>query len=194
MKIDSGEMAAGVTLRPLGVGDAERLAEAYEVNREHLAPWEPVRPDSFFTPDGQRERIQGLLRQRDEGAVVPWVFEEAGGRIVGAITLTGITRGPFCSAHLGYWVAANRQGRGLASAAVSRVCGLARDVVGLHRIEASTRVENTGSQRVLEKCGFELIGMAPKYLHINGRWRDSRLFQRILHDEDPALRNVPERD
>ncbi|WP_346283827.1 GNAT family N-acetyltransferase [Streptomyces sp. SID6139] len=87
-------------------------------------------------------------------------FEEAGGRIVGAVTLTGITRGPFCSAYLGYWAAADRQGRGLASAAVSRVCGLARDVVG----------------------------------HIDGRWRDSRLFQRILHDEDPAPWNAPERD
>ncbi|MEU6462353.1 GNAT family protein [Streptomyces sp. NPDC046976] len=186
MHIDSGEMAAGVALRPLGAGDAEALAEAYEVNRGHLGPWGPVRPDSFFTPEGQRERIEGLLRQRDEGAAVPWVFEEADGRIVGAITLTGIARGPFCSAHLGYWVAADRQGRGLASAAVARVCGLARDAVGLHRIEASTRVENAGSQRVLEKCGFELIGTAPKYLHVNGRWRDSQLFQRILHDEDPA--------
>ncbi|MGA4934796.1 GNAT family N-acetyltransferase [Streptomyces incarnatus] len=107
--------------------------------------------------------------------------------MVGTITLTGISRGPFCSAYLGYWVAGDREGRGLASAAVARVCGLVRDAVGLHRIEASTLVENAGSQRVLEKCGFELIGTAPKYLHINGRWRDSRLFQRILHGEDPAL-------
>ncbi|QHC30297.1 MULTISPECIES: GNAT family N-acetyltransferase [unclassified Streptomyces] len=187
MSVDSGEMVAGVVLRPLGGGDAEALAAAYVRNREHLAPWEPVRPGSFFTPGGQRERIEGLLRQRDEGSVVPWVFEEADGRIVGTITLTGISRGPFCSAYLGYWVAGDREGRGLASAAVARVCGLARDAVGLHRIEASTLVENAGSQRVLEKCGFELIGTAPKYLHINGRWRDSRLFQRILHGEDPAL-------
>ncbi|MFR9790313.1 GNAT family N-acetyltransferase [Streptomyces sp. MB22_4] len=187
MSIENGELAAGVTLRPLAAGDAEALAAAYRVNRAHLAPWEPVRPDAFFTPEGQRERIEGLLRQRAEGSAVPWVFEETDGRIVGTTTLTGISRGPFCSAYLGYWVAADRQGRGLASAAVTRVCRLARDTVGLHRIEASTLVENTGSQRVLEKCGFELIGTAPDYLHINGRWRDSRLFQRVLHDRDPVL-------
>ncbi|OIK26523.1 GNAT family N-acetyltransferase [Streptomyces malaysiense] len=185
MNIDDGETAAGVTLRALGAGDAEALARAYTVDREHLAPWEPVRPDAFFTPEGQRERIEGLLRQRGEGSVVPWVFEETDGRIVGTITLTGISRGPFCSAYLGYWVAADRQGRGLASAAVTRVCGLARDTVGLHRIEASTLVENTRSQRVLMKCGFEPIGTAPKYLHINGDWRDCRLFQRVLHDGAP---------
>ncbi|MEW2620204.1 GNAT family protein [Streptomyces sp. NPDC048106] len=189
MSIDNGETAAlagGVTFRPLAADDAEALAAAYTVNREHLAPWEPVRPEAFFTPERQRERIEGLLRQRAEGFVVPWVLAEADGRIVGAVTLTGISRGPFCSAYIGYWVAVDRQGLGLAGAAVSRVCGLARDRLGLHRIEASTLVENTGSQRVLAKCGFEPIGMAPDYLHINGRWRDCRLFQRILHDGDPA--------
>lgn len=187
MSIENGEMAAGVTLRPLALGDAEALAAAYTVNRAHLAPWEPVRPDAFFTPEGQRERIEGLLRQRAEGSAVPWAFEETDGRIVGTITLTGITRGPFCSSSLGYWVAADQQHRGLATAAVERVCRIARETVGLHRIEASTLLGNTGSQRVLAKCGFEPIGMAPKYLHIDGEWRDCRLFQRILHDRDPAL-------
>ena len=45
-------------------------------------------------------------------------------------------------------------------------------------------MENTASQRVLAKCGFEQFGFAPKYLHINGAWRDHRMFQRILFDED----------
>ncbi|MFF5407122.1 GNAT family N-acetyltransferase [Streptomyces misionensis] len=187
MQTDDGELTAGVTLRLLTAGDAEALAAAYTANRAHLAPWDPVRPEAFFTPEGQRQRIHGLLRQHAEDSLVPWVFEEADGRIVGAITLTGISRGPFCSAHLGYWVAADRQGRGLAGAAVARVCALARDEVGLHRIEASTLVENAGSQRVLAKSGFQEIGTAPDYLHINGRWRDCRLFQRILHDRDPAF-------
>jgi ribosomal-protein-alanine N-acetyltransferase len=94
--------------------------------------------------------------------------------------------GPFRSAWLGYWIAADRQGRGLATAAVERVCRIARETVGLHRLEASTRPDNLASQRVLEKSGFEPIGMAPRYLHIGGEWRDHRLFQRILHDDDPT--------
>ncbi|MGW4564649.1 GNAT family N-acetyltransferase [Streptomyces sp. NPDC004561] len=187
MRIDEGEIAAGVTLRLVAGADAGALSAAYTENRAHLRPWEPVRPDFFFTPEGQAERVEGLLRLFAEGAAVPFVLQEADGRIVGAVTLTGISRGPFCSAYLGYWVAADQQGRGLASAAVRRVCRIARDVVGLHRIEASTLVGNAGSQRVLAKCGFEQIGTAPNYLHIDGKWRDCRLFQRILHDHDPAL-------
>ena len=188
MRVDdlgSAEMAGGAVLRPLAADDACALAAAYARNRAHLEPWEPVRPEAFFTAEGQAERIDGLLRQFAEGAVVPWVFEAPDGRIVGAITLSGISRGPFCSSYLGYWVAADQQNKGLASTAVEEVCRIARDTVGLHRIEASTLTDNTGSQRVLAKCGFAQIGLAPRYLHINGEWRDCRLFQRVLHDHAP---------
>ncbi|MEU0964307.1 GNAT family protein [Streptomyces sp. NPDC005917] len=187
-KIKENAILPGVILRPIAVGDAKPLSAAYVGNRKHLEPWEPVRPESFFTVEGQAERIDGLLRQAADGIMVPWVMESAEDRrIVGAITLSGISLGPFCSSYVGYWVAGDQQGRGLASAALERVCEIARDVLGLHRIEASTLIDNTTSQRVLKKCGFETIGDAPQYLHINGEWRDSRLFQRVLHDRDPAL-------
>ncbi|WP_432170433.1 GNAT family N-acetyltransferase [Streptomyces sp. 1222.5] len=187
MRIETEELAGGVTLRLLARGDVDAMCAAYVANRRHLKPWEPVRPESFFTTAGQSQRVHGLLRQFAEGTALPLVLAAEDGRIVGAGTLSGISRGPFLSAHLGYWIAADRQNRGLASATVERMCRLARDRVGLHRIEASTLVHNTGSQRVLAKCGFEPIGLAPAYLHIDGAWRDCRLYQRILHDRDPAL-------
>nr|WP_305965200.1 GNAT family protein [Streptomyces sp. IMTB 2501] len=171
-------------LRLVSVDDAEALHAAYVANREYLAPWEPRRPDSSFTVAGQAERIAERLREFTERRVVPWVFEYHGS-IVGTITLSGLVFGPFRSPSLGYWVAADRQGRGLAGAAVASVCHAARNVIGLHRIEATTLLDNVPSQRVLEKNGFEPIGMAPRYLHIDGEWRDHRLFQRILHDSPP---------
>ncbi|MGW4437938.1 GNAT family N-acetyltransferase [Streptomyces sp. NPDC004596] len=183
--LDGAELAGGAVLRPLAADDAPALAAAYVRNRAHLERWEPVRPEAFFTAEGQAERVDGLLRQLAEGAVAPWLLEAPDGRVVGAVTLSGISRGPFCSSCLGYWVAADQQNRGLATAAVREVCRIARDTVGLHRIEASTLTGNTGSQRVPAKCGFEPIGLAPRYLHINGAWRDCRLFQRVLHDHAP---------
>ncbi|MGW1594687.1 GNAT family N-acetyltransferase [Streptomyces sp. NPDC002343] len=175
----------GTRLRLVSTDDAEALHFAYAANRDHLAPWEPRRPDSFFTVEGQAERIGEQLRQFTERRAVPWVFE-SDGEIIGTITLSGMAFGPFCSAYLGYWVAADRQNRGLAGAGVASVCRAARDLIGLHRVEATTLLDNAPSQRVLEKNGFEPIGMAPRYLHINGEWRDHRLFQRILHDGPPA--------
>ncbi|QHA08979.1 GNAT family N-acetyltransferase [Streptomyces broussonetiae] len=178
-------LPGGVVLRLVSLDDAEALHAAYVTNWKHLAPWEPRRPDSFFTVAGQAERIAGRLQEFTHGRIVPWVCEGEGS-IVGTITLSGLVFGPFRSAYLGYWVAADRQNQGLAGSAVAGICRAARDIIGLHRVEATTLLDNAPSQRVLEKNGFEPIGVAPRYLHINGQWRDHRLFQRILHDAPPS--------
>ncbi|WP_288784935.1 GNAT family N-acetyltransferase [uncultured Microbacterium sp.] len=72
-----------------------------------------------------------------------------GTEIIGRFNLAGISRGPFQSAGLGYWVDRNHLGRGLASAAVGAIVAEARDALRLHRIEASTLVHNTASQQPL---------------------------------------------
>ena len=104
-----------------------------------------------------------------------------GSTIVGRFNLSGIVRGPFQNAGLGYWVDAGYAGKGLATAAVQAIVRVARDDLGLHRVEASTLLHNHGSQRVLRKAGFEHIGMAPSYLRIAGTWQDHNLYQVILH-------------
>jgi ribosomal-protein-alanine N-acetyltransferase len=48
--------------------------------------------------------------------------------------------------------------------------------VGLHRIEIAVRPENTASLRVVQKLGLRQEGEAPRYLHIDGGWRDHLLF------------------
>ena len=97
-------LVGDVGVRLLHSSDADAQAAAYRRNREHLAPWEPVRPEDFFTTAGQRREIESRLAQYDSGASVPWVLVDGDGRIVGNITLSRIVRGPLLSAHLGYWV------------------------------------------------------------------------------------------
>lgn len=173
-------IADGIRIRPADPSDAQALADAYLRNLEHLRPWEPYRSEEFYTAEGQAARLA-------EADCARWVVTD-GSLVVGRADLTGIALGPFRSAHLGYWIDARYVGRGLASRAVEKVCRAACEL-GLHRIEAGTLTGNTASQRVLAKCGFERIGTAPRYLHINGAWRDHHLFQRILHDEHPPGSN-----
>jgi ribosomal-protein-alanine N-acetyltransferase len=85
------------------------------------------------------------------------------------------------SGSLGYWVDHAHLRRGLASALVDHACTRALEI-GLHRVDASTLLHNVASQRVLLGNGFELYGMARKYLFIAGEWQDHNLYQRILHD------------
>ena len=83
-----------------------------------------------------------------------------------------MVRSESCS--LGYWVAAEHNGKGVATAAVGDAVRYAFRELRLHRAEAGTLVHNVGSQRVLERNGFVRYGLAPKYLRIAGRVAGSR--------------------
>jgi ribosomal-protein-alanine N-acetyltransferase len=166
-------------LRPLVIGDAERLAELVKRSRDFLAPWEPVRPDSYFTRAGQREAVAQSLTARASGLLEPFVILDEEGLVAGRINLNNIVRGPFQSASMGYWLDQQATGRGLATMAAGELVELAFGALGLHRVEAGTLPDNLASQAVLLRNGFEQFGYAPRYLAIAGAWADHLLFQRL---------------
>jgi ribosomal-protein-alanine N-acetyltransferase len=174
-------LPSDVTIRELRIDDASALAQAYERNRRHLAPWDPARMPSFYTEAGQVQVVDQQLTASARGQFLGWVLVRDE-QILGRVNLNNVVMGPFRSAAVGYWVDLDQQGRGLATGAVHFACERALEH-GLHRVEASTLVHNTASQAVLARSGFELYGLAPAYLHIDGRWQDHRLFQRILYSE-----------
>ncbi|WP_426997893.1 GNAT family N-acetyltransferase [Pseudarthrobacter sp. N5] len=169
-----------VQLRVLQAGDAERMAAAYRLNREHLAPWEPARAEAFFTAEAQSAIIESKLALLSAGSEIPWVLLEHG-HVIGAVTLTGIVRGPFLNANVGYWVGKDFGGRGIGSAALAIALEVARHDLGLHRVQAATLTHNAASQTILKRAGFVEIGFAPEYLKIAGTWQDHELYQRILY-------------
>lgn len=168
-------------LRLVHADDATGVADAYTRNREYLAPWEPLRPDEFFTPGWHDDEVRMQLKSAAEGRSLPLVITD-GDEIVGRLNLSNIVRGASQSASLGYWVDRRYAGRGVGTAAVRAAVDIARDELTLHRLEAGTLVHNHRSQRVLVNAGFEPIGLAPRYLRIAGLWQDHRLFQRLLDD------------
>jgi ribosomal-protein-alanine N-acetyltransferase len=165
-------------IRPVRPEDCEELAALYLANRDFLAPFEPVRPPEFFTADGQRERLQ---RQLDDETFPFAIVDDSA--IAGTINLFHIMRESLQSGTIGYWIDHRRNGRGLATGAVVEIVAYAFDELDLHRVEAATLVDNVASQRVLEKSGFERIGLARRYLRIDDEWRDFFLFQRRADDD-----------
>ncbi|WP_420033905.1 GNAT family N-acetyltransferase [Streptomyces sp. cg28] len=173
-------IAPDIEMRRATVDDAQALADAQVRNIDHLRSTEPHRDPEFYTAEGQVPRIVG------EGSAT-WVLVDrsAGGIVVGRLTLSGIVMGPLCSTSLGYWIDGEYTGRGLTTAAVEEILRICRDELGLHRVEAGTLTDNLASQRVLAKCGFERFGLSPKYLYINGDWRDHIRFELLLHGNPP---------
>jgi ribosomal-protein-alanine N-acetyltransferase len=163
--------------------DAPALAALFAAQRKHLAPWDPRREPAFFTRGGQRARLVQVERERTAGTSFRFVILEDG-ELAGEVSVTNVVRRSFQSANVGYWVAGERNGRGVATAAVAAACTFAFGELELHRLEAGTLLHNVGSQIVLDRNGFTPFGVAPKYLRIAGAWCDHVLFQRT--SEQPS--------
>jgi ribosomal-protein-alanine N-acetyltransferase len=173
--------------RPLDLADFGPLTSLYAENRQFLAPWQPLRPDSYFTEAGQREAVEAALAHKATGSAVPLVILDRSGAVAGTLTIASIIRGAFQSCSVGYWLAERAQGQGLATAALREATDLAFGDLRLHRIQAETLTRNARSQRVLERIGFEQYGAARSYMHIAGEWQDNVLYQLLTPTPDRVV-------
>ena len=98
------------------------------------------------------------------------------GVFAGQVTVTNIVGGSACWGQIGYWIDRRHAGRNVIPTAVALVVDHCMHDLHLHRLEVAIRPENVASLRVVEKLGFTEVGYAQRYLHIDGSWRDHRLF------------------
>jgi ribosomal-protein-alanine N-acetyltransferase len=145
-------------------------------NREPHAPWNPPMATALFGIDGQREHLRAAVLAEAAGTQIGWFLEFREGRargVIGHVRLSQIIRGAFHNAMLGYAIDAAHEGRGLMREALGAVLADAFSPrVGLHRVQANVRPENTRSLKLLDRLGFEREGLAREYLFIDGAWRD----------------------
>jgi ribosomal-protein-alanine N-acetyltransferase len=134
-----------------------------------------VPPGDRTAPRSFRSLVRDLRRQAREGRALPFAVT-VDGRFAGQLTVTNIVGGSARWGQVGYWVDQRHAGQGVIPTAVALAVDYCVFELGLHRIEVAIRPENTASLRVVEKLGFREIGYAPGYLHIDGAWRDHRLF------------------
>ncbi|HAT3986296.1 TPA: GNAT family N-acetyltransferase [Legionella pneumophila] len=103
-------------------------------------------------------------------------------QIIGVFNISGIMRGVFRSAYLGYYATAEHAGKGLMSQALKLVLKKIFTTLDLHRIEANIQPTNTASIQLAMKNGFIKEGFSPRYLKINGIWQDHFRFALTFED------------
>ncbi len=164
-----------ISIRVLNSDDARDLLEYYTRNKDFLSKFEPHRDEEFYTVEVQKQSLIENYKEfiKGEGAHFGIYKEE---KMIGRIRIYNIVQGVFKSAFIGYSMDEQYQGNGYMKEAVSLVVTYAYEELGLHRIEATTLVDNEKSQRVLKACGFNELGICKEYLHINGKWRDHVIF------------------
>jgi ribosomal-protein-alanine N-acetyltransferase len=170
--------AGAVTLRAPRLRDGPAWSRIRLRDRQYLEKWEPTSPggweerNALFAWPGQWSTLRALARR---GQSLPFVIM-VDGEFAGQITVGNIIRGSLCSAWVGYWVAADLAGGGVATTAVALVTDHCLATAGLHRLEATVRPENGASLRVLEKAGYRQEGLFRRYLDVAGDWRDHLCF------------------
>ncbi|WP_028477646.1 GNAT family N-acetyltransferase [Nocardia sp. CNY236] len=176
--------AGRVVLRPIRLRDAGAWSRIRLRDKEYLQPWEPTGRGSW----GARNHASNwpalwsrLKTEARRGSMIPLVIE-VDGAFTGQLTIGNIVRGPLRSAWIGYWVAKDLSGQGVATAALALGLDHCFGPVGLHRVEATVRPENHASRAVLYNVGFREEGLLRNYLDVDGAWRDHLLVGMTTED------------
>ena len=164
-----------VTLRPMRFSDRRAWREVRKRNGQWLQQWDATMPPEGRL-DGQRPPTYNAMmrimkKEAREGRALPFAIE-VGGKFVGQITVGGIWGGSSRGAFCGYLIDERVAGRGLMTQCVELAADYCLETMLLHRIEINVRPENAASRRVAIKAGFTEESYRPRYLHIDGDWRD----------------------
>lgn len=170
------ELTDGVIrLRVWGADDAEFV---------HAAVQDPEIPRFMGIPP--RHTIEGVRRwlasvpgdfESGMGAAFAIVASDDGG-LLGSVGVSRSCDDPAVG-ELGYWVAAQVRGRGVATRAVGLLTRWAFDALSLARLEITTHEENAASLRVAQKCGFHREGILRAYREQHGARVDLVMCARV---------------
>lgn len=136
----------------------------------------------------QFERYVNSLRRRNREGFL--IVTRTGG-IAGVINVSEIVRGSFQSAYLGYYAFEPLCGMGFMRRGLQWVIAHCFGELRLHRVEANIQPENLRSIALVQGLGFRCEGLSPRYLKVDGRWRDHQRWALLVEDWRLSNRREP---
>ena len=163
--------------------DYRHWAGLREASAAFLQSWEPAWSSDHLTRKSFSARVYWAQRASSEESALPlFLIRREDQRLLGAVTLDNIRRGPAQAGTIGYWIGQPYARNGYMREAVVALIHYAFTRLDLSRIESACLPENTPSRGLLEKCGYKYEGVAQSYLQINGRWRNHVLYANLRSD------------
>ena len=142
-----------ITLRAQARTDVDAITAACqdpEIPRWTLVPF-PYRREAALG------WIAATELELEAGLAINWLAVDAEDRLLASIGLMGIDR-ERGSGEIGYWVAREARGRGVATRAVRLLCEWAASELGLTTLELVIHEANAPSVRVARSAGFTQAG------------------------------------
>jgi len=141
------------------------------------------------TPPSTRDHYKDFVKcAKTDRRACFFVVDGTTDHLAGVANITEIVRGSFQSAYLGYYAFVPYAGKGYMYAGLALALNCAFGDLKLHRLEANIQPANGPSIRLVQRLGFRLEGLSPKYLKVSGRWRDHERWA-ILNEEWHAGRS-----
>ncbi|MFF5586567.1 GNAT family N-acetyltransferase [Streptomyces hygroscopicus] len=150
-------------LKRLHADHAPAVLDFELANRAYFAASVPDRGDDYFAQF--TDRYNALLAEQEAGICAFYVLIAEDGSVLGRFNLVDIEDH---TAELGYRVARQAAGRGVATATVRELCPLAAARHGLRTLRAAATHQNAASRKVLVKAGFVPVGPADP-AHLGGK-------------------------
>jgi aminoglycoside 6'-N-acetyltransferase len=158
-----------VTLRPITLEDAPRLAEI------------AAEPEIAFWWLGLTEDDLREMAGPAEDAMI-FVIEE-GGEVVGLVEAGEESEPDYRHASIDIFVTAARTGQGLGADAIRTLARHLFEDRGHHRITIDPAATNERAIRVYERVGFKRVGIMRSYERgVDGEWHDGLLLD-LVRDE-----------
>jgi RimJ/RimL family protein N-acetyltransferase len=147
---------SGYLLRPPAVGDAEALATVVLANLDHLSPWMPWATQEKATVREEVAYAERMQQGWADGSEFAYLLTAPDGGIVGGF---GLHRriGPG-GIEIGYWLAREATGQGLATAGARALTEAGLDLDDVERLEIHCDVTNLRSAAVPQRLGYRLTG------------------------------------
>jgi ribosomal-protein-serine acetyltransferase len=172
-------VASGLRLAQLHVDDMEELFALTDANRVHLRRWLPWL-DQTRVPAATLNFIEHTLRDAGAGTGLHCgIYEQ--NILVGVCGYNRIDA-QNRSAQIGYWLAADAQGRGIMSACVAALSSYGFAKKNLHRQVIACAEENAASAAVAERCGFRFEGVARDAEWLYDHFVNHRIYARLRTD------------
>jgi RimJ/RimL family protein N-acetyltransferase len=143
----------GVVVRALEDGDVEAIVRA--CRDSEISRW--TRVPQPYTREDARQFLAVAAAEAAAGAGVALAVADAENRLIGTVGLMEVDRNKGC-AEIGYWLAREARGGGVATRAVRLVCDWAVRDLGLRRLEILAQPANAPSTHVAKRAGFTRTG------------------------------------
>jgi ribosomal-protein-serine acetyltransferase len=175
------ELMPGVVLRLPEERDANELYALVDANRAYLSQWMPWAPEETLEDALSYIKLLRAQLANNDGLNTLITVD---GRIAGSVGMRSI-EWRVRSTELGYWLAAEHQGRGIMTAAVGAYLDYAFGVLGLHRVVVHAGTGNSRSRAIPERLGFTYEGTAREAEWLGERVHDLAVYA-ILASDRPA--------